>query len=131
MTPPRLNRQATIWRIAVSSDPEYLTPDPDSGAARVAWVPVGGYQPGSPQIPVRFWGERQDVLPSRSESVQQGLVVGRRQTRWRQRWRADIDSSMRVTIYGDADEDFNIIGGPADYGPRKSYIELLLERVSS
>lgn len=122
---------ATIERVAVPGDSQYLSPDPNSGAARTAWVSIAGYEPGSPPVAVKFWGERQDMLPSRSESVQQGLVIGRRQTRWRMRWYDGLDSSMRVTIHAESDEVFNIIGGPGELGGPKNEIELLLERLSS
>jgi hypothetical protein len=128
----RFDRQAVIWRKAIASDPEYLTPDPDSGAERVAWVPIDGYQAGSPQIPNRVWGERQDILPGRSmEKFEMGLSVARNRSRWRMRWRSDIDSSMRMTIYGDGAEEFQIVAGPAEYAGRKEQIELTLEKLSS
>lgn len=124
----RFDRLATIERPARASDPEWLGPDPDTGRERIAWTPIAGYQPGSPPIPVRIPGNRQDMLPSRSESAQQGMLVGRRQVRWRMRWRDDIDSSMRVTIHGNGDEVYQIVGGPAEFDGRRRQIELLLER---
>jgi head-tail adaptor len=87
--------------------------------------------PGSPVVAERFWAEVQDALPSRSEAVTQGLAVARNQTRLRMRWRDDINSSMRVTVHGDSDTVYQIVGGPADIDGRKSMIEMVLEKYSS
>ena len=118
-----LSRQCTIWQKQTTVDPVY-------GTELVSWVPLVA-EAGSPTVAVRFWGEKQDALPSRSEAVTQGLVVGRNQVRWRMRWRGDIESSMKVTIHGDSDVDYQIVGGPAEIDGRKSMIELMLERYSS
>lgn len=127
----RFDREATIERLAVSGDPEYVAPDETYGTTVAAWVPLDGYQTGSPRIGVRCRGQRQDMLPSRSETVQQGLPLARNQVRWRMRWRDDIDSSMRITIHGDSDVIYQIVAGPAEFGGRKEQIELVLERYSS
>lgn len=86
---------------------------------------------GSPTVGERFWAEMQDVMPSRSEAVKQGLAVARNQTRCRMRWRDDVDSSMRVTWHRETDVVYAIIAGPADLGGRKEEIEMVLERYSS
>jgi head-tail adaptor len=57
--------------------------------------------------------------------------VARNQTRLRMRWRDDINSSMRVTVHGDSDTVYQIVGGPADIDGRKSMIEMVLEKYSS
>lgn len=126
----KMDRQCTVERLAVVGDAEYLPPDPVYGTPRAVWRPLV-YQPGSPSVAQRFWGEKQDSLPSRDENVTQGLAVARNQVRWRMRWRNDIDSSMRVTIHGAADELFQIVGGPAEIEGRKVRIELMLEKYSS
>ncbi len=118
-----LQRQVTIERKVTGTDPTYGTPT-------VTWVPLVAL-PGSPVVAERFAAELQDVLPSRSEALAQGLEVARNQTRLRMRWRDDIDSSMRVTVHGDSDTVYQIIGGPAEFGRRKEMIELVLERYSS
>jgi hypothetical protein len=115
----------------VAGDPEYLTPDATYGTARGGWVPLDGYAPGSPQVPIRSYGERQDALPSQSESVTLGLAIAKNQVRWRMRWRADIDSSMKITLHGDTDVDYQIVGGLAEIEGRKERIEMMLERFSS
>lgn len=117
------DRQCTIERKVVTQDETY-------GTEIVTWAPLVA-QAGSPTIAERFWGEKQDALPSRSESVQQGLAVARNHVRWRMRWRDDIDSSMRVTIHGDTDVVYQIVGGPAEIGGRKERIEMVLEKASS
>ena len=73
------------------------------------------------------WANVQDVLPSRSEAVQQGLSAARNQTRIRIRYRSDVDSSMRITHNGTV---YQIVGGPAEIG-RQQYTEFVVERYSS
>ncbi len=109
---------------------EQTTPDPVYNTPTVTWLPLDGYEPGSPQIAVRQWGRRKDVRPTRSEGVQQGLIVGRNQVGWFMRWRDDIDSSMRITLHEDRDTTYQIVAGPADYGGRKEEIEMVLERIT-
>lgn len=119
----RMNRQITIEKKSVTLDSSY-------GTEIVAWVPLS-LLPGSPEVAERFWAEVQDILPSRSESIQDGLAVSRNQTRLRMRWRSDIDSSMRVTVHGDSDMIYQIVAGPVEMGGRKRMIEIVLERYSS
>ncbi len=75
--------------------------------------------------------EVQDVMPSRSESVRQGLAQARNQTRIRIRWRGDIDSTMRIVLHGDTDTVYQIVGGPSEVGGRKTMLEMVLERYST
>ncbi len=117
------NRQITVEKRRTTQDSQY-------GTEVNTWVPLVAY-PGSPTVAVRFWAEVQDVLPSRSESVAQGLQVARNQTRLRMRWRDDIDSTMRVIVHGDSDTYYSIVGGPAEIMGRKVAIEMVLERFSS
>lgn len=72
------------------------------------------------------WAELRDVAPSRSEAVKLGMKVATRQTRCRIRYRAGLDSSMRVVWDG---ANYGIVGGPAEIG-RREYLELVLERTS-
>jgi head-tail adaptor len=118
------NRMVTIKR-------KQVTQDPANGADIVDWVPLA-YQPGSPAVAAQFHAEVQDVMPSRSEGLRQGIHVSRNATRIRLRWRADIDSSMQVTLHGDSDVIYQVIGGPAEVGGgRKRYIELMCEKYST
>ena len=119
----KLDRQITIERKSVTVDPDY-------GTEVIAWTPLA-VLPGSPPVAERFWAEVQDVMPSRSESVLQGLAVARNQTRIRIRWRADITSAMRVIVHGDADVLYQIVGGPAEIRGRKTMLEMVCERYSS
>ena len=75
--------------------------------------------------------EVQDVMPSRSEAVRQGLAQARNQTRIRIRWRGDIDSTMRIVLHGDTDKVLQIIGGPAEIGGRKVALEMVCELYST
>jgi len=116
-----LDRQILIERKQVTQDPTY-------GTELVTWVPLSTVS-GQPE---RYWAEVQDALPSRSEAVTQGLVVARNQTRLRMRYRSDITSDMRVTVYGDGvNVVYQIVGGPAAIEGRKERIEMVLEKFSS
>ena len=118
-----LDRQITIEQKSVTVDATY-------GTEIITWIPLVA-EAGSPTVAVRFWANVQDALPSRSEAVTQGLAVARNQTRLRMRYRSDVTSDMRVTIHGDTDTVYQIVGGPAEIGSRKEQIELMLERYSS
>jgi head-tail adaptor len=120
MTPPVLDREITVERQSVTQDATY-------GTEVVTWIALS-YLPGSPLVAERFPAEIQDVMPSRSESVQQGLAQARNQTRIRMRYRNDIDSSMRIVVHGDADVVFQIVAGPAEIFGRRAFIELMCER---
>ena len=95
------------------------TPDPTYGTSTITWTPLAV-----------VWAEIQDVLPSRSESVVQGLAVARNQTRVRYRYRTDVNSAMRITIRGPVDRVLQIIGGPAEVGGHE-YSEVVCEQYSS
>ena len=126
-----LNRQCTIERKAVSGDVGYVAPDSTYGTERVVWVPLV-YAAGSPPVALRFWCEAQAALPSRSEAVVNGLAIARNLVRIRMRYRNDIDSSMRVLLHGDSDDEvLQIIGGPAEIGGRKTMIEMMCERITT
>lgn len=118
-----LDREVTVEQKSETIDATY-------GTKVVTWIPLDP-MPGSPVIGYRWPAEVRDALPSRSEGVVQGLKVARNQTRVRLRYRSDIDASMRITIHGDEDRVMQIVGGPAEIGPRKSFIEIVCERVSS
>lgn len=116
-----MDRQILIERKSVTQDPNYGTEIP-------TWVPLSTVD-GQPE---RYWAEVQDVLPSRSESVTQGgLQVARNLVRIRLRYRNDIDSSMRVTLFGTVTHVMQIVGGPAAIEGRKERIEIMCEKYSS
>lgn len=114
------DRQILIERKSVTQDTTY-------GTEIVTWVPLSTVD-GQPE---RYWAEVQDALPSRSESVTQGLQVARNQVRIRMRYRGDIDSSMRVTLFGTVNHLMQIVGGPAAIEGRKERIEIVCEKYSS
>ena len=118
-----LDRVITIERKQVTQDADY-------GTEVITWVPLA-VLPGSPPLAEQFHAEVQDALPSRSESVLQGLAVARNQTRIRIRWRNDIDSSMRITVHGDTDVIYQIVGGPAEIRGRRRMLEMMCEKYSS
>ena len=118
-----MDREITIQKKEVTQDATY-------GTEVVTWVPLVAL-PGSPVVGERFWAEVQDALPSRAESVVQGLAVARNQVRIRFRYRDDVTSAMRVLLHGDgADEVLQIVGGPAAVGGRKEMTEIVCERIS-
>ncbi len=109
---------------------EVTTQDSVTGADIVDWEPLS-YMPGSPAVAEKFWAEVQDVMPSRSESVKQGLALARNQSRVRMRWRDDVTSAMRVTVYGDSAVLYQIVGGPAEISGRKRMLEMVIERYTT
>jgi len=76
------------------------------------------------------WANVQDDLPSKSEAVQQGLVVAKNRARIRFRYLATVTSACRITVRGATDRVFQIIGGPAELG-KHEYMEVLGETSSS
>lgn len=123
MNPGKTRRRITIEQKQITQDASY-------GTELVTWIPLVA-QAGSPTVAEKFDAEIQDVLPSRSEAVAQGLALARNQTRLRMRWRSDVTSDMRVIVHGDSDVYYQIIAGPAEVGGRKEQIEMMLERFSS
>lgn len=121
----KLDREVTIEKL--KSPPDL---DPDYGTPIASWVPLVAL-PGQPTVAERFRAEVQDVPPGRSEAVQLGLSVARNQTRVRIRWRDDIDSSMRVTVHGNSDVIYQIVGGPAEVEGRQELTEMICERYTA
>lgn len=80
--------------------------------------------------PTTVWCSVMDDLPSKSEAVQQGLVVNRSRARIRFRYLASVTSACRITVRGATDRVFQIIGGPAELGNHQ-YMEVLGETASS
>lgn len=130
MKPTIYDREITIERKAVAGDDGYVAPDTTYGTERTVWVPLVPVA-GSPVVGERFPANVQDVMPSRSESVAQGLAVGRDQTRIRIRWRDDVTSAMRITLHGETDTVWQIVGGPAEIGGRKNALEMVCEKFTS
>lgn len=100
-----LDRRITFQARTETTDPVY-------GTKTYTWADVA-----------TVWAQVQDVLPSRAESVEDGVSLQRRPCRIRTRYRADIDGTMRV-IHGT--RTMRIISGPAELGRRKG-LELMCE----
>lgn len=73
------------------------------------------------------WAEVQDVLPSRSERLADGINIASRPCRVRMRYRDDVDSSMRFSFEG---RSLAIIAGPAEIGFREG-VEFVAEELST
>ncbi len=75
------------------------------------------------------WANMQDTMPSRSEAVTQGVLSqAKNQTRIRFRYISTFTSAMRIVHDG---VTYNVVGGPAEIGGRKEYIEIVVEEFSS
>ena len=96
-----------------------VTPDSVYGTDVITWTLLG----------VR-WCSVQDVLPSRSEKVSQGMEVALNGTRLRLNYCTDIDSSMRIIINRPSPTIYQIISGPAILGD-KDGVECMIEKVST
>ncbi|MCA3254934.1 MAG: head-tail adaptor protein [Alphaproteobacteria bacterium] len=91
-------------------------------------TPVDGW------VPVRsVWAQVQDVLPSRSEKVADGIAIAARPVRIRFAYRRGINSTMRVIWTDPAtaqERILQIVGGPATLGNRDG-IEIVCEDYST
>lgn len=105
-----LDHYVTIERKVLAQDPTY-------GSTTHTWAPLDS-----------VWAEVQDMLPSRSEAVRQGLAQARNQTRVRMRYRTDVDASMRII---DGSRVLQIVAGPAEVGGRQAYLEMVCETSST
>lgn len=109
----QLDSRISIYGIGIVEDSDY------------------GPQPGQPIVVAnRIPAQVQDVLPSKAESVENGLALARNRTRIRIRYQDGIDSSMTVIIHDEEDRELNIIGGPAILGDYVG-IEIMCEELSS
>lgn len=116
------NRQIAVLQKQVSRDAY--------GGEVVSWVPLVAL-PGSPVLPERWRAEVQDVLPSKSESIDHAMAMGAGMARIRMRYRTDIDGTMRIVVYGDVDKTFDIVSGPVEIGGRKDRIEMMCQRFTT
>lgn len=71
-----------------------------------------------------------DLLPSRDESVRNGLADVRSRTRFRLPYRGDIDATMRIVLHGGRDVVYQIIAEPAMLGHQEG-LEIIAERYST
>lgn len=114
LTAGQLDRRITLQQKSVTQDPDY-------GTEVVTWVTYGT---------ARMPAQVQDVLPSKSETLQQGLRQAHRPARVRLRYLAGITSDMRVVLHGSADRVLQIIAGPAELGRREG-IELMVDEYTT
>lgn len=101
-----------------------VTPDANYGTEVITWVALS--TPAS-----RIAAQVQDVQPSRSEAVKNGLAVALNQSKVTIRNRAGIDSSMRVTVHYASDVVYQIVGGPAIVGRNGEWLEMVCEKSST
>lgn len=87
------------------------------------------------------WGSVQDMLPSRSEKLADGINIATRPSRVRIRYREGIDSSMRVQVgryrrdangdrYWQTIRTAQIVTVPAEMGNREG-LEFMIEDYST
>ena len=74
-----------------------------------------------------LWAQVQDVLPSRSEKLAEGMSIASRPARIRIRYREGITPDMRI-LYGA--RTMQITAGPAELGNR-DWLELMAEDYST
>lgn len=110
MTAPfRLDEQVTIEQRIVGRDPDYGTPIE-------SWEVVAK----------ELWCNAQDQLPSRGESVSNGLATSVTRTRLRIQNDDRITTDMRAILHGKRDRIMQIIAGPALLDDRR-HTEFMLE----
>lgn len=117
MNAGQLDRRITIQRQQVDTAGEFGPQPTDT------WVNAF---PLLARIPAQVW----DDLPSKSESVQNGLRMADRPARVRIRYMRGITSDMRVVVHNELDEVFQISGGPAEIG-RREWIEFTIRGYST
>lgn len=116
MTAPfRKDEQVTIERRTAARDPDYGTEIPGAGG----WEAVADH----------IWANVQDQLPSRGESIGNGLVTAVTRTRLRIEVDNSVTTAMRVTLHGKGDRVMQIIAGPALLDDRRN-VEWILEGYS-
>jgi SPP1 family predicted phage head-tail adaptor len=109
-----LDRRITIERKVETRDTAYNT-------AVVSWVPLA-----------QVWANVQDAMPSRQESLVDGaLVMHTGKTRIRIRWLRDLDTSCRVRIHRPVERVLAIVGGPAEIGGNRAFMEIMCEEFST
>lgn len=108
----KLNNYVRVDRPVAGQEGEFGTPT-------ITWV-----------LQSMSWLNKSDMLPSRSEAIKNGLAMSASQTRFRGRYRTDIDASMRIVMQTTPPIVYQIISAPAMLG-NKDGIEFMAERVSS
>ena len=102
-----------IERPGAAVDADYGTKLPSS------WIPV-----------VEVWAEIVDVMPSKSEAVNNGLRLAANSARVRIRYRPEITSVMRIVELSGTKRTLQIVAGPAVITGRTE-LEFMVEEFSS
>jgi head-tail adaptor len=108
-----MNRRITIEYKVVTQNSDY-------GTESITWTTLFS----------RVGANIQEVLPSRSESLKQGLRLDSNQIRVRLRRLSGITSDMRVIVHDASDKTYQIIGGPSELDGRR-VIELVCEKYTT
>ena len=83
-------------------------------------------------IHAEAWAEVLDDMPSKTESVEDdALEVFSQGTRIRFRWRKDISPDMRILVLHSRERTLEIVGGVAEIGGRKAYMEVKAAEIST
>lgn len=114
MNPGKYKHRITIEHQVITKDPDYGTD------VIITWAPLA----------TRIAAQVQDVLPSKSETAQQGLQLATNPARVRIRYRPGITSAMRIVVHGAAPRTLQIVAGPAELGNRTE-IEFMAQQYST
>lgn len=107
----KLNRRVTILQRTETQEQVY-------GTYELSWAELA-----------TVWAEVQDMLPSRSDRLADGVSISSRPCRVRMRYRTDISSDMRLTVEGRSGT-WRIITQPAEIGNREG-IEIVAEQLTT
>jgi head-tail adaptor len=107
----RYNRQIQIQRPVTDGDFDSAGSD--------NWADVGK----------QIWASVVDALPSRGESLADGINVATRPAKVRMRFRTDVTASMRFVMTKPVPRVMQIIAGPAEVGVRDE-VEFMVEEYS-
>lgn len=119
-----LDRKIVIEYPAVSRNAEY-------GTEEVTWLPLDGYEVGSPTTAKTIAASIRDgLLASRIDTVRNGIELARGQSKMWIRYRTGIDSTMRVREPARNNQIYHIIAGPAEVG-RREWLEFIIEKYST
>lgn len=92
------------------------TQDSTYGTKKISWITTA-----------QLWANVQDQMPSRNEGVVNGAKeVALNRVRVRIRWKADITTGNRFKL---GSRLLKIIGGPAEIGGRRAFMEFMCEEV--
>ena len=111
------NRTRDDW---VTIEKRTVVQDPVFGTHDATWAAFAG-----------MWAEVQDVLPSRSERIDESISIQRRPARMRVDYLdgQGVTSDMRVKVDG-REGIYEIVSGPAEKGQRDQ-LEFIIELLST